>query len=170
MNSLVNKSRPAPLPDFLRYQLPSQGVRYESCQNLSRNGLIIQYDTPVKRNHARSSYIEQRQNQSDPVRLPSHQTNHTLQQKSPHQRVPHQQSGDHNSSLRNSRQNKNNSNSGGYGHPSSSRSPRQKRPASVQRAKSFSDILSVPRVETAFVGDEALTVYHGFARYALYFT
>lgn len=39
----------------------------------------------------------------------------------------------------------------------------------ISRSKSFSEVLSLPRVETAFVGDEAYTVYHGMPRFFSYF-
>lgn len=74
------------------------------------------------------------------------------------------QNGEHTPYHYNSGHNKNNSNSGaGYSYSPAGKSG-GKISASVQRAKSFSDILSVPRVETAFVGDAALTVYHGITR------
>lgn len=45
---------------------------------------------------------------------------------------------------------------------------RRSRPrCGISRSKSFSEVLTLPRVETAFVGDEAYTVYHGAPRFVV---
>lgn len=138
------------------YRHSTHELRYEHGRNnTSNNGMIVLYDTPVKGSR-QSQYYHTRQTSSEPTRPPNYE-----------QLV----SDSYRTAVDNSKLNINCNNNKGASNNTTYKGWRRKlhqqsneHAVNMQRAKSLSDLLSMPRVETAFVGEDTYTVYHGIPR------